>query len=479
MSEAETFEAPLPRNEAHADLVQQAWTAEEARARCPFLGGLSLENVELLLTYQQLGTQLLQEDAAQSNTSDELAAPNAEEPAKSAGFQWKTPSSRSGREKAQDAEVVDASVEASRPIEEGNAADKRTDLRSSVHLAILENEAAVRAVQSVANERALHDNTEFQLEHHSQMGDGDRGVGRQSAGQRHIEQVMHSDRQAGDHERQEHRGHAAPLPFVAGVESVAVDAYDELRHGVEELKQQVWPSSRESDAGAADEQELEDTQEFANNAVSNQGNIVWKDRMDDDGMNVDLTSLRQSIAQSELSGTLLDLASTTPASLETRAEAMLSFSEVKRRIPQMDLPDVLEVVAERLQADQADPGMAEIREIVRELRAMPYAISPRRSGEKVQLTPEATESVLALMRALGYENPREVMAAFVLKYGTVALLQRIDGLRILDVEGMRHERLRARSVAAKAHGDTSSRIRTFGRILLALIIPVPSDPALA
>jgi hypothetical protein len=97
----------------------------------------------------------------------------------------------------------------------------------------------------------------------------------------------------------------------------------------------------------------------------------------------------------------------------------------------------------------------------------------------IALTPELTQKLLELLRALGYKNPQEVLAFFISKHGLEFLIHAMRYLYVLSVDYTQHESLiQSTIVCVDDVGDISPQAR-FGRAIIALLKPMVAVPVLS
>ncbi|HEY5549778.1 MAG TPA: hypothetical protein VIK37_01065 [Candidatus Saccharimonadales bacterium] len=108
--------------------------------------------------------------------------------------------------------------------------------------------------------------------------------------------------------------------------------------------------------------------------------------------------------------------------------------------------------------------------------AMPACYIGQEAAEtKPRITAEMTEKLLRLLRALGYENPKEVLVSFVARFDLAFLLQTLKYLCQLNNEHNRQEFLAVFSTFP-ANDDDDTRLR-IGKMLFGLIAKLSPEPS--
>lgn len=142
----------------------------------------------------------------------------------------------------------------------------------------------------------------------------------------------------------------------------------------------------------------------------------------------------------------------------------------------------LRVVAEVTSLAEApdDPEVTKVRRLVHELEALLITAPVAEEDSQPELTPAITDRLLALMRALGYNQPEEVMAEFVANYGIAGLLQALQYLCDIDIEGATYERSQLAAASASPQGDGAlARLQRLGSLLLHAALQYVHSPGLA
>ena len=93
--------------------------------------------------------------------------------------------------------------------------------------------------------------------------------------------------------------------------------------------------------------------------------------------------------------------------------------------------------------------------------------------EEVAITPQLTQQLLTLLRAVGYDNPREVLLAFVQERNFEFLVQAVRHLSQLCNDDNRHELLHKQAAMLVATSDASLAARLGGAILSLILGNVP------
>lgn len=130
------------------------------------------------------------------------------------------------------------------------------------------------------------------------------------------------------------------------------------------------------------------------------------------------------------------------------------------------LVQLVEYIADSAEDDeQLEPLLAIIKDIE---KSLPKHYFEQKSGEtKLQITPKMTDKLLALLRELGYQNPREALVSMVNKFGYTFLLQSLIYLFQLTDEDNRRELL---SISTPAPISDDSPLSTLSKLILKLVM---------
>lgn len=119
-----------------------------------------------------------------------------------------------------------------------------------------------------------------------------------------------------------------------------------------------------------------------------------------------------------------------------------------------------------------------IREALRDLaEILPPAAGPNYAGqaEKPAITPEMTQKLLVLLRAVGYDEPGEVLIGFIKQHGFEFLLQAIRYLYQLSDDTNRQEFLSSKAVDFTSKDADEPLTARIGRaIMRRLFLPDPA-----
>lgn len=161
-------------------------------------------------------------------------------------------------------------------------------------------------------------------------------------------------------------------------------------------------------------------------------------------------------------------------------EDLLTFETIQEKANAQPLEQtvvqLIEYIANNLPEESEQNA---IRHIVQEIKkALPECYVHRGAEDvepKLQITPEMTEKILTLLRALGYQNPGEALINFVTRYDLAFLLQALEHLCQLNDKENRREFLLS-SITSNAIDDTQQR---FGKTILSFIVKYADEQVLA
>ncbi len=160
------------------------------------------------------------------------------------------------------------------------------------------------------------------------------------------------------------------------------------------------------------------------------------------------------------------------------SEAPLNFGVIQEQANEQPLEQTIIQLVELLSEPWEETERASLWAIMQEIEMALPACYVRQegteTGPKPQITPEMTEKLLILLRALGYQNPKEELVNFVTKYGLAFLLQALEYMSQLCDDDSRQEFLVASTNTTIANDD-SARLR-LGKVLFGLIARVGYDP---
>ncbi|HVI60588.1 MAG TPA: hypothetical protein VM535_00345, partial [Candidatus Saccharimonadales bacterium] len=97
------------------------------------------------------------------------------------------------------------------------------------------------------------------------------------------------------------------------------------------------------------------------------------------------------------------------------AEEPRTLEDIQAEAEEQPLEQTLMQLVKHLSESAAEPESHEVWEITEGIAA--------EASPNPKITPELTDQLLALLRVLGYQNPREVLVDFVKKYDLAFLLQ--------------------------------------------------------
>lgn len=130
-------------------------------------------------------------------------------------------------------------------------------------------------------------------------------------------------------------------------------------------------------------------------------------------------------------------------------------------------------------AEWHDEVVSEQSELFIELRAIlrgitevlphSYYINKKTDEQRIRITPELTEQLLLLLRSLGYEQPKEVLIGFMQLYGLAYLLQALQYMCQLDGADERREIL-ITSAPTTTSGSSTNLGSLVGNAVLGLIV---------
>lgn len=170
----------------------------------------------------------------------------------------------------------------------------------------------------------------------------------------------------------------------------------------------------------------------------------------------------------------------TFVSAQPASEEQITLEVIQEHADEQPLEQTFMQLVELLSEATEATEQNELSKILQELKvAIPVCYIVQETEEiKPQITPEMTEKLLMLLRALGYQSPSEALVRFVGSYNLAFLLQALEYLCQLNDINNRQE-FAAASVAITATNtdDDTDRLR-LGRVLFGLISKATIEPSI-
>jgi hypothetical protein len=156
-------------------------------------------------------------------------------------------------------------------------------------------------------------------------------------------------------------------------------------------------------------------------------------------------------------------------------EEPVTLEVIQNRAEEQPLEQTLAMLVEHLAETGGETEQDVIYEIIGEIKAaLPACYVYAETEEReIHITPEMTGKLLIFLKALGYEQPSEVLISFVGHYDLTFLLQALEYICQLNDDN-RQEFLLASSIAA-TDDDDNTRLR-LGKLLFGLIAKLSPEP---
>ena len=148
----------------------------------------------------------------------------------------------------------------------------------------------------------------------------------------------------------------------------------------------------------------------------------------------------------------------------------VSLESIKEQASEQPLGQTLVQLAECLaKSAEDDERLESLMVLIKDIeKALPNCYIGKEPEEtKLQITPEMTDKLIALLRELGCQNPREALLTMISKCGFEFFIQSLTYLYPLTDENNRKEFL---SISVPASGSDDNSISKLSKLLLKLVV---------